>query len=299
MSIYTTTTAARKPYVYIIQHKDTGIKYVGAKWATDANPDNFMQQNGYQTSSKTIKDILDSTPGVVFSILDVIEESELQTPFGCQTVYEYESWYMAENNCRESTDWYNKIGFHTLSHGSDEFKQIMMEKYGVSNCSELPWVRIKAENTTQGRYGYKYPLQDKIKLEEIKNTRLERTGYEHALQDPVSMSKFKNTNLLNLGVEYPMQSEVVKNKSKLKIQQKYGEQYTNITQVPSIKKKMDESSEKSYNEKYGVKSVSNIIWYCTQCDKNGKSLGNLGRWHKNHSGLFVEMHGKRVEYNDN
>lgn len=49
MTIY---ADGRIPYFYIIEHKETKIKYAGAKWGKDANPDTFM-------SSKVVSVLLD------------------------------------------------------------------------------------------------------------------------------------------------------------------------------------------------------------------------------------------------
>jgi hypothetical protein len=46
------------PYFYIIQDVRNGMYYAGAKWGKDSNPSNFMVEDGYTTSSNTIKKLI-------------------------------------------------------------------------------------------------------------------------------------------------------------------------------------------------------------------------------------------------
>ena len=295
MTIY---ADGRIPYFYIIQHKESGIKYAGAKWGIDANPDTFMldTREGYTTSSSTINDVLRDNAGVMYSVLEIILESDLQIPFGCLKIEDYENWFFNENDCRKSKEWSNKFPTQLKSHDSIECKTNMMKTYGVENCSALSWVRDKAAETLFKATGYHYAMQDPTKLAQSKSTRFDRTGYEHALQDPVSMDKFKSTNILKLGVEFPMQSPTIRYKSAQTFEKNYGIGITNPMQVKEIRDKSQSAQKKLYMEEYGVDNQFSIGWYCTECDKSGKSIGNLGRWHKGHIGLFVCKHGVLTEY---
>lgn len=58
-TLKTMNTDNRIPYVYRIKRKDTGEFYYGSKYGKDANPDKFWVKNGYFTSSKTIKKIIE------------------------------------------------------------------------------------------------------------------------------------------------------------------------------------------------------------------------------------------------
>jgi hypothetical protein len=45
------------PYVYIIKNKSTGLKYIGAKYSKNSNPNNFWVN--YFTSSKLIHKLIE------------------------------------------------------------------------------------------------------------------------------------------------------------------------------------------------------------------------------------------------
>lgn len=96
------------PYFYIIEHIKSGKRYAGAKWAKNSNPDTFLKENGYKTSSKIIKNIIQNEGITAFSIVDIITEDELKIPFGWANVFEYESWFLSVNECHTSENWFNR-----------------------------------------------------------------------------------------------------------------------------------------------------------------------------------------------
>jgi hypothetical protein len=60
------------PYFYIIQHKDTKIKYAGIRYAKGRNPSEFMQPKGYKTSSSTISRIIQSEGLEAFNVIKIL-----------------------------------------------------------------------------------------------------------------------------------------------------------------------------------------------------------------------------------
>jgi hypothetical protein len=259
------------PYFYIIKHKESGKKYAGAKWAKNANPDNFMTESGYQTSSNSIKRIIKEEGLSAFDVQEIIKLEDLQIPFGCQTIDEYESWFLKENNCCGSKVWYNRV--INASIGSLDYYDNMINKYGVAHIL----------STKEGRSKYETTL-------------FRKTGFKHALQNPDSMLRFESTCKERHGVNFPMQSEKIKKKSIDSIQKNFGKEYTNVMQVPAIREKARKTEIDTYLRKYGVDDVGKIKWRCTQCNKDGTSLGNLARWHKNHTGRFLMVNDLLVGY---
>jgi bacillopeptidase F (M6 metalloprotease family) len=61
----------KTPYFYIIKHKNTGRKYVGSKWAKDADTSTFMTESGYQTSSTTVWKLIEKDGLDSFEIEDI------------------------------------------------------------------------------------------------------------------------------------------------------------------------------------------------------------------------------------
>lgn len=58
------------PFFYIIQHKITGMYYIGSKYGPNrfTNSSTFLTSSGYRTSSKVIKDIIKAESLNVFGI---------------------------------------------------------------------------------------------------------------------------------------------------------------------------------------------------------------------------------------
>ena len=271
---------SRKPYIYIIQHKYSGLKYIGAKWGEDANPDTFMQdiKTGYLTSSDIVIGELTNSRDVIFSILEIIEEHELQTPWWTGTVEEYERWFIKFNNCAMNDSWMN-LSSYVRSHTSDEYKRNLFVKYGVTHAMKSPEVYSRYVQCLQLKYGVdnqfqREDIKDRIKnsniqnygvenpmhrpdiKEKVKLSRKTKYGYDYSLQVPEIKEKFKNTCISNLGYEYPMMSQKIRNKSIESCKALYGENVTNVQQVE---------------------------WCCPQCQIKGRGLNKFAP-HKMHPG---------------
>lgn len=94
MNIYT-------PYFYIIQDTLNGMYYAGAKWAVDANPDNFMIEGGYTTSSNTIKSIIEKDG------LDRFNIKKIKTFENKHETCCYETKFLQRVNARQNIFFYN------------------------------------------------------------------------------------------------------------------------------------------------------------------------------------------------
>lgn len=174
MSIYS-------PYFYIIQHKSTGKKYAGCRFAKKCHPNEFMKPNGYLTSSKKIKNIIKEQGLNSFEILEVKVFSSKEE------VFEYETQFLIENNCANSDEWYN---FHNNDggspvYGSEEFKKLMLYKYGVDN-----WVKTKEAKIMVSERNKKLWQENRFCRERVKE--LQKIAIIAALS-PESNEKRKQT----------------------------------------------------------------------------------------------------------
>jgi hypothetical protein len=89
------------PYFYIIQDKRNGIYYAGAQWAKLATPSTLMTINGYQTSSKVIKSIINSHGLVTFLIRKIkIFDTANDT-------YDYEKKFLTKVKAAQNDKFYN------------------------------------------------------------------------------------------------------------------------------------------------------------------------------------------------
>lgn len=133
------------PYFYIIQHKSSGKKYAGSRWAKGCSPLELLTENGYKTSSTTIHSIISKEGLDSFSILHIIE---LDNP------YEYETKFLIENNCANSEIWFNKHNNENkpAPYGSSEFKQSLKEKYGVEHNTMIPEVKKRMIESAKKTY---------------------------------------------------------------------------------------------------------------------------------------------------
>ena len=206
MTIY---ADGRIPYFYVIQSKDTGKKYAGAKWGKDANPDLFMNRGGYKTSSNTVKKILGESDGAIFSVLEIITEEELQIPFGCMSVQDYEQWYLESNDCCKSMDWLNKS--YASCYGTTEFYNNMIGKYGVAHATQVDSIKETIKGVNLLRYGFPYAMQNSQVSKKGIATKIAKYGYASTFQ--------------------------VQGYSENMVKMMYGNEYSHISQVPEIKAK--------------------------------------------------------------
>ena len=89
------------PYFYIIQDTRNGKYYAGAKWAKDADPDNLMKENGYITSSITIKNI------ILISGVSAFKIRKIRKFETAEEAYDYESKFLIKVDARDNNRFYN------------------------------------------------------------------------------------------------------------------------------------------------------------------------------------------------
>ena len=188
---------------------------------------------------------------------------------------------------------YSDIGKKLINQS---IKKTMLEKYGVSNPSQLESVKAKRTSTIMDRYGVVNSFQSKELMEKakqtilekygveyysqsneyktkIKNTCLERYGVDNINKDKKIREKIKQTNLEKYGVEYPIQNKVIKEKVKQTTLERYGvDNYAKTDEyLEKFKKTMvdrygvenplhsstiKEKIKQTNLEKYGVESAS-------------------------------------------
>jgi len=307
----------KTPYFYIIEHKATGIKYAGAKWAKDANPDNFMTESGYKTSSNTIKNII-ATEGLdIFKINEIILLQELNSvPFGCQTIDEYESWFLESNKCCESDSWYNRTGPWKAAFGTDLFYNNMLAKYGVKYPYQMDTHKEKIKQTCNIKWGVDtYFVSDTAKLKMLDLVHKYDINANHMLQVEFFKEKSRKTCMSNHGVEYPAQSKEIfakVTKSLLENHEVDSPMKSSAirnthrkacieslgVESPMKSKKVVAKYKSNFLEKYGVEYPSQVKFHCGQCNKTSTGISHITRWHKNHKNVsLILANDVRVPYN--
>lgn len=121
------------PYFYILEHKETGIKYAGSRWAQGCDPGELLQKNGYHTSSNKVKAMgVDN-----FKIIEIKDITQCN-----MHPYEYETMFLQSHNCADSSEWLNTHNnTRPPPYGSEKYKKSLQEKYGVTHNSYIPGVR--------------------------------------------------------------------------------------------------------------------------------------------------------------
>lgn len=228
-------TKETTPYFYIIQHKETKIMYAGSRYAKGCHPDEFMQPNGYQTSSVTILNIIEKEGLSIFNIL------RIDTNCDDVSSLRYETSFLQCLNCAKSPYWYNGHNNDTLmAYGTEEFK-------------------LKSIETCFKNFGVKYPMQSEKVREKSKITSIINYGCESHTQSYISKSRLKQSNLKKYGYENTFQVPEFKDKGKISKLKKYGNETFNNR----------EKSNTTCIDKYGVKNIHQVQ---SVIDKTAKTI---------------------------
>lgn len=104
-----------KPYFYIIQHIQTSKYYAGVKYGKNANPENLLRPDGYQTSSNIIKQII-LEEGLVSFVIRKIKIFET----GVEAL-DYESRFLRKVNAAFNIAFLNRCNNSLISPFGQEF----------------------------------------------------------------------------------------------------------------------------------------------------------------------------------
>lgn len=223
MSIYS-------PYFYTIKHIPSELMYAGCKFGKDAYPEKFMTEDGYQTSSSDVKDLIASDGLDSFEIIELLLEDQIGD------VYQFETTFLRSNKIASDKNWLNCHENYLAPFCTPEFKAMMMKIHGVENSWEVPGWSEKRKQTNLERYGA-YHSEESI--EKRKQTNLERYGVSCGMNTPEQIAQriksniekygtannydqIKKTCLERYGVEYVSQSEQAKESFISTCREKYG-----------------------------------------------------------------------------
>jgi ribosomal protein S26 len=210
--------------------------YAGAKWAKGCHPDEFMQVNGYTTSSPLINPIIEQEGLYSFEVL------RIDTNLDGLSAYEYESLFLQTIDCANSDDWYNGHNNSGMAFGLPQFYE-------------------KSRETCLSNHEVHYPMQSADIRHKSSQSKLEK----HGDANYNNYNQTKTTNTEKYGVECVFQSEAIKQKSKQTKFEKYGnDTFSNPEQ--SKKTKLEKYGDTKYNnseqanktklEKYGKDGLS-------------------------------------------
>jgi hypothetical protein len=112
-------------YFYLIQHKNSGKKYAGVRYAKNCHRDELLVT--YFTSSRIVKRLLKDDP----ACFDIIEVKNFDIN---EEAIAYELNFIKENNAHLSEDWFNQAAAKAINPKA--VKQACLERYGVENWTQ-------------------------------------------------------------------------------------------------------------------------------------------------------------------
>jgi hypothetical protein len=237
-----------QPYFYIIQDTRNGMYYAGSKWAQGCHPDHLLKESGYTTSSETINKIIHENG------LDTFVIRKIKTFETGDKAYDYETRFLVKVDAKRNSRFYNAHNNdRPAPYGSEEFKKMILEKYGAEYASQSKIVKEKIKSSNMKNLGVEYPGQSEIVRNKQKETCLIRYGVENVSQSDIIKERQKETFLENYGVENPFQSEQVKSTMKNTWMEKYG--VDNPLKSEVVRRKF----KNTMLEKYGVENASQSI----------------------------------------
>lgn len=196
-----------KPYFYIIEHVPSGLLYCGSETKNGCDHSKLLTKDGYKTSSKYVKELIEKTGLESFRIIQYIEfEQKLEAT-------KYESDFQIQNKCAQSDKWLNK---HNGGGFTDWAKNL-----GVSSAMQLPEIIERAKNsrkkTMLEKYGVTAPLQIQSIKEKSENTCLQKYGVKHSAQSDRMKEASKKTMLKKYGVDNYSKTDEAKQKNSQRI----------------------------------------------------------------------------------
>lgn len=243
------------PYFYIIQDIRNSMYYAGSKYGKDANPETFMVEGGYSTSSEIINELI-KTHGLVNFIIRKIKIFKTGPE-----AHRYETRFLQKLDARNHPKFYNGHNNDGLMN-PEKMRIIMLERYGVEYAMQSPIIREKVKEISMEKYGVCHYTQSQVVKDKMVYNNKEKYGVANVFQADFVKDKIKETNLERYGVEHPSHSlELLEKKAQNNLE-KYGVRST--FSIPEIRKK---ALENTWTEKARQKRIS------TNLEKYGYEVG--------------------------
>jgi hypothetical protein len=89
------------PYFYIIEDKRNGMYYAGCQYSKNSNPNMLLKEDGYKTTSKTVRKIIKEYGVEIFKI------RKIKTFLLGKDAHEYETRFLKKIDARRNPKFYN------------------------------------------------------------------------------------------------------------------------------------------------------------------------------------------------
>ncbi len=258
--------------------------YAGCKFFRP-NANKFMTPNGYKTSSKVIKNLIKLDGLESFRIIDIILHHEIVMPFGWNSVYAYETWFIRHHNCADSPIWLNICDnsfYCNVDKMNSSRTQSVLQKYGVTNVSQLEEIKAKKIETCVTNYGVSHHLKNKEIRQAIIETNNAIYGSDYATQNDVVKEKTKATTMHKYGVDNVSKSDEIKLKKQQTFIDRYG--VTSSSYLP-------QTIEKSIAT---INHINSTIIKCEHCDVTG-SISKINTFHNKYCPVITGQ-SRKIPY---
>lgn len=196
-----------KPYFYIIEHTPSGLLYCGSETKDGCHHSKLLTHDGYKTSSKYVKELIEQTGLESFRIIQHIEFNQKSE------AAKYETDFQTQNKCAQQDNWLNK---HNGGGFTDWAKSL-----GVSSAMQLPEIIERAKQSRKKtmfeKYGVTAPLQIQSIKEKSENTCLQKYGVKHTSQTSQMKDASKKTLLKKYGVDNYNKTEEAKMQTSIRM----------------------------------------------------------------------------------
>jgi len=157
-------------------------------------------------------------------------------------------------------------------------KDVIKDKYGVENISQLLEIKEKVKLAINEKYGCDYLLQsDEIK-EKINKINQEKYSTNWIVESEYFKKLSDATNIKKYGFIYPNKSEIIKNKTRNTNINKYN--CTSYLATDEFRDRLKIYYNNKFLEKYKEYNIlkienENIILYCNECKSEFKMCKNI------------------------
>ena len=139
-------------YFYLLQHRQSGKRYAGVRYAKGCNPAELLVK--YFTSSRQVKKLLSEDS----HCFDIVETILFDTK---EEAIEYELCYIKERNAHLSDDWFNQAAAKAIN--PEAVRQACLDRYGVENWTQTEEYRKSGLGFKPGNKHGCFPRSEETK----------------------------------------------------------------------------------------------------------------------------------------
>ncbi len=201
---------------------------------------NHYKNKGYDIpmiyNEKLKKDVIDRNKKIIVQVCDLPNSSKVKIQYMCDNCHKihnitYSDWM--KRKLPEFGDLCKECAIKI------KLPQSLMQKYGYSNCANIPSVVEKKKKTNLEKYGNEWAIASDDVHQNIVNIFLNKYGVDNPMKDVDIKLKAQKTNQEKYGGNSPMCDKDIRQKSINTCLKKYGT--VNAFQSKEIQQKARES----------------------------------------------------------